>query len=182
MSVLVVAVVLVGVLGLANLVLTMAVVRRLGVHSLRLAELGPPQSRMVAPGTPLAEFEATTLGGSPVSRASFTGQTVVGVFSTECESCHERVPEFAAYLKGAAPEKAFALVTGDAERVATFAEQLEPVATVVVESMGGPLGRALQISQFPSFYLIDGDAVIVAADTDPGRLPVVARPEGVRNL
>ncbi|MFI0451630.1 TlpA family protein disulfide reductase [Actinomadura sp. 6N118] len=176
MSVLVVAVVLVGALGVANLVLTMAVVRRLGAHSLRLAELGPPQSRMVAPGTPLAEFEATALGGAPVSRDSFTGQTLVGVFSTDCASCHERVPEFAAYLKETTPAQAFALVTGDPEQVRTFADQLEPVATVVVESMGGPMGKALQISQFPSFYLIDGDAVIVAAETDPGRLPIVARP------
>ncbi|GAA2573243.1 TlpA disulfide reductase family protein [Actinomadura fulvescens] len=176
MSVLVVAVVLVGALGLANLMLTMAVVRRLGAHSIRLAELGPPQSRMVAPGTPLAAFEATSLDGSPVTRESFSGQTLVGVFSTDCASCHERVPEFAAYLRDTAPERAFALVTGDPEQIGVFAAQLEPVATVVVESLGGPMGKALQISQFPSFYLIDGEAVIVAAETDPGRLPVAARP------
>ncbi|MFI6595590.1 TlpA disulfide reductase family protein [Nonomuraea sp. NPDC050536] len=174
MPFLVAAVIVIGLLCLVDLVLTLAVVRRLRAHTLRLAELGPARAPLVQPGTTLGDFSATALDGGTVSRAFFSGPTVVGVFSTECASCHERLPEFTSYLADTRPERVLAVVTGDADEARRFTGELTS-ATVVVEPMGGPVSRALQVSQFPSFYLVDGDAVVVAADTAPGRLPAVTR-------
>ncbi|MEQ4720213.1 TlpA disulfide reductase family protein [Nonomuraea sp. B19D2] len=174
MPYLVAAVVVVGLLCLVDLVLTLAVIRRLRVHTLRLAELGPTRAPLVRPGTTLGDFSATAVGGETVSRAFFSGPSVVAVFSTECASCHERLPEFTAYLADTRPQRVLAVVTGDPDEARRFTRELTS-ATVVLEPMGGPVSRALQVSQFPSFYLVDGDAVIVAADTAPGRLPAATR-------
>ncbi|MFI6734785.1 TlpA family protein disulfide reductase [Nonomuraea sp. NPDC050451] len=175
MPYLVAAVVVVGLLCLVDLVLTLAVIRRLRVHTLRLAELAPTGGApMVQPGTTLGDFSATALGGESVSRAFFSGPSVVAVFSTECASCHERLPEFTSYLADNRPERVLAVVTGDPDEARRFTGELTS-ATVVVEPMGGPVSRALQVSRFPSFYLVDGDAVVVAADTAPGRLPAATR-------
>ncbi|WP_431927343.1 TlpA family protein disulfide reductase [Nonomuraea jabiensis] len=174
MPYLIAAVVVVGLLCLVDLVLTLAVIRRLRVHTLRLAELAPTGAPMVQPGTTLGEFSATALGGETVSRAFFSGPSVVAVFSTECSSCHERLPEFTSYLADTRPERVLVVVTGDPDGARQFTGELTS-ATVVVEPMGGPVSRALQVSRFPSFYLVDGDAVVVAADTAPGRLPASTR-------
>ncbi|MFG6192297.1 TlpA family protein disulfide reductase [Nonomuraea sp. JJY05] len=174
MPYLVAAVVVVGLLCLVDLVLTLAVIRRLRVHTLRLAELTPTGAPMVQPGTTLGDFSATALSGETVSRAFFSGPSVVAVFSTECASCHERLPEFASYLADTRPERVLAVVAGDPDGARLFTGELTS-ATVVVEPMGGPVSRALQVSRFPSFYLVDGDAVVVAADTAPGRLPAATR-------
>lgn len=168
------AVVVVGLLCLVNLVLTLAVIRRLRAHTTRLAELGPARPPSVLPGTAIGEFSATALDGGSVSRAFFSGTSVVAVFSTECASCHERLPEFTAYLADARPERVLAVVAGDPGEAGQFTDVLG-TATVVVEPMGGPVSRALQVSQFPSFLLVDGDGVVVAADTAPGRLPTATR-------
>ncbi|MBE1591596.1 TlpA family protein disulfide reductase [Nonomuraea angiospora] len=174
MPYLVAAVVVVGLLCLVDLVLTLAVIRRLRVHTLRLAELAPAGAPMVQPGTTLGEFSATALSGETVSRAFFSGPSVVAVFSTECASCHERLPEFASYLADTRPQRVLAVVAGDPDAARSFTGELTS-ATVVVEPMGGPVGRALRVSRFPSFYLVDGDGVVVAADTAPGRLPAATR-------
>ncbi|MFI7125156.1 TlpA disulfide reductase family protein [Nonomuraea sp. NPDC050153] len=174
MPYLVAAVVVVGLLCLVDLVLTLAVIRRLRVHTLRLAELAPARAPLVRPGTTLGDFSATAVDGETVSRAFFSGPSVVAVFSTECASCHERLPEFTSYLADTRPERVLAVVTGDPDEARRFTGELT-AATVVVEPMGGPVSRALQVSQFPSFYLVDGDAVVVAADTAPGRLPAATR-------
>ncbi|MFF0865598.1 TlpA family protein disulfide reductase [Nonomuraea sp. NPDC003560] len=174
MPYLVAAVVIVGLLCLVNLVLTLAVIRRLRAHTLRLSELGPTRPPTVQPGTTIGEFSATTADGGTVSRAFFSGISVVAVFSTECASCHELLPEFTSYLADTRPERVLAVVTGDPDEARRFTRELTS-ATVVVEPMGGPVSRALQVSQFPSFFLVDGDAVVVAADTAPGRLPAVTR-------
>ncbi|WP_214319900.1 TlpA family protein disulfide reductase [Nonomuraea sediminis] len=167
------AVIVIGLLCVVDLVLTLAVIRRLREHTQRLAEVGPMRSPLVQPGTTLGDFSATTVDGETVSRAFFSGPSVVAVFSTECASCHERLPEFTSYLADARPERVLAVVTGDAEEARRFTSELTS-ATVVVEPMGGPVSRALQVSRFPSFYLVDGDAVVMAADTAPGSLPAVS--------
>ncbi|SEL43193.1 TlpA disulfide reductase family protein [Nonomuraea pusilla] len=175
MPYLVAAVIVLGLLCLVNLVLTLAVIRRLRVHTLRLAELGPAtRAPLVQPGTRLGDFSATAVEGETVSRAFFSGPSVVAVFSTECASCHERLPEFTSYLAETRPERVLAVVTGDPGEAGRFTRELT-AATVVLEPMGGPVSRALQVSQFPSFYLVDGDGVVVAADTAPGRLPAPTR-------
>ncbi|NUR82608.1 MAG: TlpA family protein disulfide reductase, partial [Nonomuraea sp.] len=129
---------------------------------------------LVAPGTAIGEVTAPSAGGGAVSRAFFSGPSVVAIFSTECASCLERLPEFTAYLAQSRPERVLAVIAGDPDEARHFTRELE-TATVVVEPMGGPVSRALRVSQFPSFYLVDGDGVIVSAETSPSRLPAASR-------
>lgn len=175
MSVLVAAVVFVGILCGIDLLLTLAVIRRLRKHTLRLAGEPATRSNLALPGTPLGAFKVTAEDGATVSSEAFTGPTVVGVFSTDCASCHERLPEFTAFVQTVRPQQALALVTGQGSDAAEFAAAMGADVTVVVEPLGGPFGRALQVSQFPSFYLIGDGAVIVAAESTPALLPVTAR-------
>src|SRR5262245_16423284 len=114
MPVLVSAVVLVGVLCALDLVLTLAVIRRLRDHTVRLSQVGGGIPELAAPGTRLGTFTATSLEGGTVSTDFFTGPTVVGVLSTTCPGCQERLPEFARYLAEHAGRPALVVVQGEA--------------------------------------------------------------------
>ncbi|WP_433246401.1 TlpA family protein disulfide reductase [Streptosporangium sp. CA-135522] len=175
MPFLVAAVVLVGVLCVLNLVLTVAVIRRLREHTVKLAEGMPTRPKMIEAGTELPAFDATALDGTGVSKEFFTGPTVVGVFSTSCAACHERMPEFTGYVAGMGTDQVLAVVVQDREGDAGFDAELSAVATVVHEPAGGPVSKALQVSMFPGFYLVDGDGVVVAAVGSPADLPLPAR-------
>lgn len=179
MPVLVSAVLLVGALCAVDLVLTLAVIRRLREHTTRLAEMSPMAPELASPGTPLGEFTATpTVGGGDrrISHEFFTEPTVVGVFSTTCPGCHERLPEFVDYLIDESEKPALVLVTGEPEAAKEFTDALDPIATVVVEPLNGPMSKALRVSRVPVFYVVDDNAVIVAAAGRPGELSMaVAR-------
>ncbi|MEV5556871.1 redoxin domain-containing protein [Nonomuraea wenchangensis] len=174
MSYLVVAVVLVGALCAVNLLLTLAVIRRLREHSAQLAADRPTRPPLVAAGTALPGFTSAATDGTTVSRDFFTGPTLVGMFSTTCSACHERLPEFTTRAESLGPGRALAVVVDEKEDAGAFAAALAPVATVVVEPPDGPLGRAFQVSFFPAFYLVDGRAVITAAALTPDELPLAA--------
>ncbi|MDP9863716.1 MULTISPECIES: TlpA family protein disulfide reductase [Streptosporangium] len=175
MPYLVVAVVFVGALCAVNLLLTLAVIRRLREHSAQLANGRSTRPPLVASGTALPEFTASASDGTTVSQDFFTGPTLVGMFSTTCAACHERLPEFTAWAGQLGPGRALAVVTGDPEDAGVFTAALAPVAPVVVEPPDGPLARAFQVSFFPTFYLVDDRAVITAAADAPDRLPLAAR-------
>ncbi|RSN62046.1 hypothetical protein [Actinomadura sp. WAC 06369] len=164
MPYLVAGVVFVGLLSVFDLVLILAVVRRLREHP------AAPPVPFTPPGTPLGAFTATALDGTAVSRAFFTEPTIVGLFSTTCPSCRERLPEFADRVRGA---RVLAVVEadGDAE---PYAGTLSPLATVVVEPPHGPVGAAFGRPAFPGFYVVGPDAVVTAAALEPSGLPVPA--------
>src|SRR5690349_3316766 len=112
-AVLTAAVVLVGLLCAVDLVLTLAVIRRLRAHTLALAGMTPKRPPLPAPGTAVPAFSAVAEGGRVVSDAFFTGPTLVGVFSTTCAACHERLPEFVALARDRSAERVLAVVAGE---------------------------------------------------------------------
>jgi hypothetical protein len=176
--VLVVAVLVVGAVAALDLLLTLAVIRRLREHTAALARMTPQRPALPEPGTVLPPFTATAEGGRIVSPDQVTGPTVVGVFSTSCAACHERLPEFVALAAGLPVERVVAVVAGDPAEDDGMSEALRPVATLVPEPMNGAILSALQTAAFPSFYLIDrvdDRAVIKAAAHAPGGLPEVVR-------
>ncbi|GLW11747.1 hypothetical protein Misp01_68750 [Microtetraspora sp. NBRC 13810] len=173
MPYLVAAVVFVGLLGAVNLLLTLAVIRRLREQPARLSSDHPARPPLVAAGTPLPELTATATDGTTVSRDFFTGPTLVGVFSTSCTACLERLPEFTTRARSLGPGRALAVVVDDQGDAGAFTAALTPVAPLVVEPPDGPLGKAFQVSFFPTFYLVDG-AVINAAALTPDDLPLAA--------
>lgn len=155
MSYLAAAVLLLGVLCCLNLAMTLAVVRRLRRQAERAAE----DAVRLPPGVPVPDFSAVTVAGTAISRSDLTGaRSVVAFLAANCPPCHEQVPEFAAYARsvpgGAAQVLAVVVGGGDAE-TAQLAADLEGVAAVTLESVAGPLQKALAVTGFPTFYVLD---------------------------
>ena len=107
MSYLVAAVVFLGVLSIVNLLLTLAVVRRLREHAALLQKVPMPPP-FTPPGTKVPDLAATLtslIGEQP-------GTTVVGMFSTSCASCEEHLPEFVERVRSIDPYVQIILQTG----------------------------------------------------------------------
>jgi hypothetical protein len=133
---LVASVVFVGVLCALDLILTLAIVRRLREHAALLA-VGGAAAPFTPPGTALPEFTAASLDCTAVTRAFFTEPAVVGMFSTTCASCRERLPEFADRVRPLDARRVLAVIEGDRDDAEPFVTLLSPVATVVVEPARG---------------------------------------------
>ncbi|GAA4635244.1 hypothetical protein GCM10023196_079930 [Actinoallomurus vinaceus] len=174
MPYLVTVVVFVGLLCAFDLILTLAIVRRLREHA-ALPASGRPKVPFTPPGTPLPEFTATALDGTAVTRAFFAGPTIVGLFSTTCASCRERLPEFAERVRPVDAGRVLAVIEGDRDEAEPFVTALSPVATLVVEPVKRPVSGAFGHPAFPSFYVVDEGAVVTASLLSPSELPAPAR-------
>ena len=102
MTLLAVAVAVVGVLCLIDLVLTLGVVRRLRDHTSRLtamnaAALDIPSDALRAPGTPVDPFTVTDIDGVDRSLGDLAEPTLVAFFAPDCPACEEKLPAFLAY-------------------------------------------------------------------------------------
>lgn len=167
-------VVFVGVLCAFDLVLTLAVVRRLREHA-ALLEAGRTQAPFTPVGTALPEFTASALDGATVTRAFFTGPTIVGLFSTTCAGCRERLPEFTEQIRGSDARHVLAVIEGERAEAEPFITALSPLATVVIEPVNGPVNTAFGHPATPSFYVVGEDAVVTSSTLTPAGLPVPAR-------
>lgn len=184
MAVLVAAVIVVGVVGLLDLVLTFGVIRRLREHNDILTERleGTGAPIMIEVGVAADEFVATTIDGARLTRDQLTDTTLVAVMSTTCAACTERLPAFvarAAAHPGGRQQVLAVVVDGSAQDggaaddggAVPFLDRLPAVATVVREPVGGPLATAFGISGYPVFALVDAGGVVRASSIHPARLP-----------
>ncbi|MGP3934220.1 TlpA family protein disulfide reductase [Nonomuraea sp. KM88] len=177
MPYLVAAVILLGCLTAVNLLLVLGVTRRLREHGSRLDDLFTPPP-FALPGTELPDFTAVSLDGSVISRGFFTGAEtaggasapycLVGVFSTDCSVCRVYLPGFVERAKAAG--QTLAIIAADDGDAAIYADDLAQAATIVVEPHEGPVGKAFQVTSYPTFFLVDAGAVIVAVAGDPAEL------------
>ncbi|WP_328401884.1 hypothetical protein OHS70_28290 [Streptomyces sp. NBC_00390] len=166
MAFLVVALVLLTALCVFQLVLVLAVLRRLREHESRFEQLAKAAGPMGALD-PVAEL----VGRRVPELAEHTGGSprTVGFFSVGCEACHEQAPEFVA---SAAATGASAIVVGTpADELAGL---LEGVQTVVTGAEGERLMKAVDIKAFPTFLQVDGEGLIVRAGIAVAELPAVA--------
>ncbi|MFC4589607.1 TlpA disulfide reductase family protein [Sphaerisporangium corydalis] len=171
------ATVLVGIIGVANLVLTYGVIRRLREHS-ALLTIGPPrnddfeQAKLPVGGS-VADFEAITTDGLDLSRDGLTGETLVGFFARSCDSCAEELPRFvelAAGIRGGR-DQVLAVVMEDGLDAGEMIGDLAGVARVVrAENPENAIVRAFQARAFPAFFFLD-DGVVRAAEFRVGALP-----------
>ncbi|WP_131737252.1 peroxiredoxin family protein [Actinomadura roseirufa] len=173
MPFLVAAVVLVGALGLLNLLLTLGVLRRLRARA-GTSPGGMPSagtSPALGPGAPVGEFTAVTSAGDPVSDETLSG--LVGFFSADCDACHALLPGFVERARALGAENVLAVIGGhDPETVAT----LTPVARVILaEPDGGPVARAFRNVWTPSLYMVGEDRRIVASGARFEELPELDR-------
>ncbi|MEV0228233.1 hypothetical protein [Nonomuraea sp. NPDC050786] len=162
MPFLIAAVVLVGVLCLIDLVLTLAVVRRLREHTAELERLA---------GRPaLMPYDPGVLVGRTLPH-DVAGARLVGFFDVGCDTCHERAPQFAVEAKD---QTALAIVAGDAGAAGDLIEMVGGVANVVTGDDALRIVHALGIEAFPTFLRADADGRIVAAHTDLDDLAAAA--------
>jgi hypothetical protein len=168
------AMIFVGVIGLLNLVLTYGVIRRLREHDAALASRPhmPGFDVMVPAGTAVADFGTHTVDGAPVSNADLTGHTVVGFFSTTCEPCRDRLPDFATHAATVpgGPDRVLAVVVSDSVAADTsvadlFVARLRPVARVVTEQYDGPIGKAFGVQAYPALAVVADGTVVASGDS-----------------
>ncbi len=159
----------VGALCLLNLVLTLAVIRRLREHTDRFDTLGhgTPAEQVLPAGATVGSYTAaTTTGTTTAADALATADvTLVGFFSPGCTPCHALLPEFTGYA-GNSRYRVLAVIVGPDPGTADTAElraALEPLGDVVLESADGPLCRAFGVQTYPAVCLVDSDRRVLAS-------------------
>jgi len=160
MPFLIAAVVLVGAIAILNLLLTMAVIRRLRKNEANM----PPPMMESGPeaGSEVPQFSATTVTGEELSEAAFNSETgLVAFFSTTCSACKPAVATLIEHIEktNLKPGQVMAVISGEGEERAEFTEALAGKASVVAESQMGPLTASFSISAFPSFVHLSGGKV-----------------------
>jgi hypothetical protein len=162
MPFLVAAIVLIGAIAALNLLLTVAMIRRLRETAVRPVA-PPPDLPELPAGSRVPAFHAEAVSGETVTNESLTGSAAIFAFlDTGCSSCKSSLPKLVAYAdaNGLKPGQVIAVV-GDAEGdTAAYLSLLDGVATVIVEETLGPVARAFSIDGFPAFVLSDADGVV----------------------
>ncbi|WP_405897037.1 TlpA family protein disulfide reductase [Streptomyces sp. NBC_00727] len=166
--------VLVGAVTVLNLMLTLAVIRRLRRHeSERQQPFGSLDSGPET-GSALPGFTAVTVAGEPVSEESLKGrQAALTFLSTDCPACTMAVgdlPEFARRT-GMDAAQMLVVIAGDAEDAREMAAPLADIATVVVEETAGPLSTLYSIRATPTTVMTDPDGTVTYAQA--GTNPVL---------
>ncbi|MGW2699577.1 hypothetical protein [Streptomyces sp. NPDC001340] len=161
MNFLIAAVVLVGLLCVFDLLLTLAVLRRLREHSAELGRLGMrPNFQMYDPQV-LVGTKAPELAGE-------SGVRLVAFFDADCDSCHEHAAEFAAVAR--VHDDTLAVVSGKGEQLRELLELVGPGVPVVQGEETRTLTEAIDLRAFPTFLLVRADGTITQAVTEPGAL------------
>ncbi|MFE1166436.1 hypothetical protein [Nocardiopsis sp. NPDC058789] len=175
------AVVLIGVVSVLNLVLTLAVIRRLRETSqdVRSASASGPATLDELPaGTPIPSFRATTPEGKEVTSDEHLGQqTVYAFFDTSCTMCKSRLTPLVerARHNGLTPEQVV-VVIGDADgRADEYTTLLDDGVTVIVEEPFGPVAQEFPLQGVPTFILADESGRVTRSGPDLDAVPAVAR-------
>ncbi|MFF5213184.1 hypothetical protein [Streptosporangium sp. NPDC000396] len=167
MPYLIAAVVVLSVFCGLNLLLMLAMVRRLREHTQKLAELagsGGGGGRLPVVGSTIGHFDVLTIDHEAVSRYMLEPDTVVGFFSPGCEPCRTSLPEFVEHVRAlpGGRDRALAVVVGT-DGSDAMAGELAQVTRVIVEDHGGPVATAFGVTAFPTFCLLGGGHAIAAA-------------------
>jgi hypothetical protein len=163
MTVTSVAIAVLGAATALNLLLTLAVIRRLG--DLRSAQRSQHDPGLPAPGTPIGVFDTVDVSGATLSHHDVaSGESRVVFLMSGCGPC----ADVRAALRRLAPESGRLLVF-------VAADPMNPETTEILESLprwarvaltptaGGPVAAAFHVSAFPAVLKIKDGAVALAA-------------------
>ena len=167
------AVVLIGALGVVNLALMIAVVKRLARSEADGVVADAGARPVLPPGERPEPFSVSSREGELFEPAGGAGR-LVGFFTPHCNLCHDRMPKFLQYARAAGlePGQVFAVLVGSPGETAELAAQLSPVASVVDEpDGGGSVYEAFGVRGLPAMYLLDADGVILSSGTDLAGFP-----------
>lgn len=164
MSVLSAAVVLVGLIGLLNLVLTFGIIRRLREQPASQHQHPGIPANNVRPttlelGEQLAGVDAVTIDGTAVQLPA-AGRSLVGFFSPSCSTCREQIIPFVVTAeREPADVQVLAVVAGpDDEAASSYVEELlagRSEVLVIREDEDGPVQKAFGIKGFPAFAIVE---------------------------
>jgi peroxiredoxin len=160
-SVLVVSSVALWVVVLLNLLLTLAVIRRINgggqVHQMGLK-----------PGTEAPDFTAQTLDGKIVTLASYTGHKVAFIFiSPYCQPCKAKIPDFQAiHVKTRQVGVEWVLVNvagtlADAQAMVADFKITTPLLYAPRDT--NPFIRDYQAGGTPSYCMVDEDGKVLSS-------------------
>jgi hypothetical protein len=164
MPFLIAAVVLIGAVTALNLLLTLAVIRRLRQPGTGAARsfIDPDLPELPA-GSPVPPFRAETVSGRTITAQSLSGsEAVYAFFDSGCSSCRPTIPRLIAYAerRGLTPHQVVAVVGGDPADAGDYLSALDGRASVVVEDTLGPVAEAFAIHSFPAFVIADPGGIV----------------------
>jgi cytochrome oxidase Cu insertion factor (SCO1/SenC/PrrC family) len=174
MGILIAAVVVLTALTLFNLVLTLALVRRLR-HSENPGRAGAfpvfPDLEEVPAGRAIPEFTATTRDGAEISAKERLGdRAVYAFFDTSCGTCKKQLQPLVDFAKeaGLSPEQVIAFVGHEDPEADpdAYTSVLEGHPTVVMQSLGDEVGLAFSPGGIPAIILADADGVVVRSGVE----------------
>lgn len=155
------AVGLVGAVCVLDLLLTLAVVRRLREVGTRLSALERSSSALepslLPVGASVPEFSAVTAAGEPISEQALGGgRSLIAFLQQGCGPCRELVPDLKAYLAGPAGEgqRLLAVVTGEDDGADGLAGELQGLATIVRGVDARPVASAFAVRGYPTLYAV----------------------------
>jgi cytochrome c biogenesis protein CcmG, thiol:disulfide interchange protein DsbE len=116
-------------------------------------------------GKPAPAIDSTSLGGAPVTLASFRGRyVVVNFFASWCQPCQVEEPqlvEFAAEHRGAAAAVLGVVFSDSTANAAAFARS-NAVTWPVVTDPGGRIALAYGVADPPDSFVVAPDGRVVA--------------------
>lgn len=166
-----VVVALLALLTLANIGLTVAVIRRLAAHERKLAGLtgfAPPGG--LSPGEPVPGFIAETHDGRRVDESVLADRSAVAFFSATCDACALHAPDFAAV-----PGSKLAVLTGEGPTGASILAALGEVPVVREVTVGGPIAQSFRVDTFPTYFAVEHGHVMAAVGSTDELAELLAR-------
>ena len=143
---------------LANVFLTLALIRRLNRTGQSRLEIG------LKAGTTAPDFTAQTLQGITKTLADYLGRAAVLIFvSPTCQPCRERLPMLQKTAAEArASEVEFVLVSGGTlEETQAWNQEVDVQLPLLVAPQGrNPFFQDYQINRTPTFCLLGADGKV----------------------
>jgi hypothetical protein len=172
-----VAIGLVGALCVLDLLLTLAVIRRLKEVGTRISALersSPARGPSLLPaGASVPTFSALTATGEPLSEETLAGgRSLVAFLHGGCRPCQDLVPELRAYLSGpdGGDRRVVAVVVGEPDDPGDgLAGELRGLATIVRGTDAPSVASAFAVTGFPTLYAV-AEGRVQAAGPDLGHL------------
>ena len=146
-----------------NLLLTLAIVRRLSQGMVSAKVQGPP----VGQEAPM--FTANTLHGETVTRDDFLDQDTVFIFvSPHCGPCRDHIPEYEA-LRLQAQQSGTNLVlvsTADTETTSSFVQELDiHLPVLVAPDTTNTFLSSYNITGTPTYCFVNADGIVQSNGT-----------------
>ena len=172
------AVVIVGCLCVLDLLLTVAVIRRLREQGEALAALSGgerPDETLLSPGTQVPDVLVVTSDGSEARLRSFGTGFLLAFLSTHCDACHEQLPSLERYAHKfpGGRDSVLAVISGDSDGKA-LVDRVKPIARLVTERENGPITSAFSVNIWPAYLVVGPDGMVDATGHAIEELPLPA--------